>query len=168
VGCHYDDPASCLLIYQLTCRQFIARPLRDVFAFFERPENLERITPPSLKFNVLTPSPVSMHEGSEIKYRVSPLLFPMTWISRIEAYDPPHSFVDTQIKGPYALWRHTHRFIEENGGTWIEDDVVYALPFGLIGRLAHWFVRRQLQGIFDYRSRAILEALTAQYGPTSL
>lgn len=142
--------------YRFQCRQFIARPLAEVFAFFNNPANLARITPPELKFHVLNDGPVVMKNGAEITYEVRPMVFPMKWVSRIEDYSPPHRFVDVQVKGPYAHWRHTHGFREENGGTWIEDDVEYALPFGWLGQMAHPFlVAPRLQRIFDYRVRVL-------------
>lgn len=143
-------------VFSLQRREFIARPLPEVFNFFQRPENLEMITPPSLKFKVVTPSPIVMRQGLEISYLVYPLLFPMKWTSVITEYKPPYLFVDQQKAGPYALWNHTHRFAEENGGTWVEDEVRYALPFGLIGLLMHALVvRRQLNGIFDFRTKML-------------
>jgi ligand-binding SRPBCC domain-containing protein len=97
-----------------------------------------------------------MANGLEIDYVVRPLKFPMRWTSRITAYDPPRMFVDEQIRGPYRVWRHTHRFISVPGGTWIDDEVEYVLPFGLLGRLLHWaHVRRQLNNIFSYREKII-------------
>lgn len=102
-----------------------------------------------------------MREGLEIEYRIRPLLVPQKWISRITVYEPPHRFVDEQVHGPYALWRHTHTF-EADGTdrTRIRDRVEYDLPLGPLGRLAHaLFVRRQLEAIFDHRERVIREKL---------
>ncbi len=143
-------------LHRLYRRQFIARPLDDVFRFFEKPENLAAITPKSLRFSVVTPSPIRMAEGTIIEYRVSPLLIPMTWVSVIESYSPQSSFVDVQVRGPYAHWRHTHRFTPHNGGTIIEDEIMYAIPFGIFGEIArHLLVERRLNAIFDHRERVI-------------
>jgi ligand-binding SRPBCC domain-containing protein len=140
----------------LVSKQQIQRPLKEVFQFFEQPENLELITPPWLEFRILTPRPITMRKGLQITYTVSPLKFPMRWVSKIESYDPPYRFVDVQVEGPYRLWRHTHRFHDSGSGTLVEDEVEYALPFGLLGRLAHsLFVRRQLESIFRYRESVI-------------
>ncbi len=142
--------------YLLNRSQFIKRPLEEVFAFFRQPENLSRITPPWLHFKITTPTPIPMRAGLKIDYTVRPLLVPMKWTSLIEAYDPPHMFIDSQIRGPYKKWHHTHMFREGGGGTWVEDRVVYALPFGILGRIAHELkVKHQLNDIFNYRTKVI-------------
>ncbi len=138
-------------------RQIVRQPLEEVFAFFERPENLERITPPELGFEILTPQPVPMERGALIDYRVRLAGIPFRWTTYIARYEPPHMFVDVQLRGPYAFWHHTHRFstIGERG-TLIEDEVLYLLPFGLLGKIPHriW-IKRQLTRIFDYRANVI-------------
>lgn len=142
---------------RLYCRQIVRQPLDVVFAFFERPENLERITPPELSFEILTPSPISMERGALIDYRVRLAGIPFRWTTYITRYEPPHTFVDVQLCGPYTFWHHTHRFspIEERA-TLIEDEVLYLLPFGLLGSLFHrLWIKRQLTRIFDYRGTVI-------------
>ena len=135
--------------------QRLPRPLPETFEFFSRPGNLARITPPWLDFRI-TSDDVEMREGLRIGYVIRPLKLPMRWVSVITAYDPPHRFVDEQVKGPYALWHHEHLFRAVDGGTEVTDTVRYALPFGPIGRLAHaLFVRRQLEAIFDHRERTL-------------
>jgi ligand-binding SRPBCC domain-containing protein len=136
--------------------QVLPRPRADVFAFFARPENLEAITPPSLRFRIMTPSPVPMAEGSLIDYRIRVSGFPVRWCTLIEVYEPPCCFVDLQLRGPYALWRHSHTFEECGEGTRIVDRVQYALPLGAVGLLAHvLWVRRTLERIFDFRKEAV-------------
>jgi ligand-binding SRPBCC domain-containing protein len=97
-----------------------------------------------------------MAPGLTIEYRVSPLFVPQRWVSEITVYEPPYRFVDEQRIGPYQKWHHLHEFEEVPGGTAIRDVVTYALPFGPLGSLAHaLLVRRQLEGIFAYRSRVV-------------
>lgn len=139
--------------------QRVPTPLDETFEFFARPENLARITPPWLGFRMVSDD-VRMREGLRIEYRVRPLGVPQRWVSEITAYDPPHRFVDEQVAGPYARWHHEHRFRAVDGGTEVTDTVTYALPFGPIGRLAHGLlVRRQLESIFDYRERTLVDLL---------
>jgi ligand-binding SRPBCC domain-containing protein len=136
--------------------QVVSTPLGEVFAFFARPENLAEITPPRLGFEILTPPPLQMGEGSLIDYTIRPFGPPMHWRTLITAYAPPHRFVDQQLKGPYLFWHHTHSFEAVEGGTRIRDQVRYLLPFGPLGRLVHrLLVRRQLEAIFDHRARVI-------------
>ncbi|MDH3455562.1 MAG: SRPBCC family protein [Gemmatimonadota bacterium] len=146
--------------YQLHREQTVPVPLADVFEFFADPRNLGRITPAWLSFRMLNEGEVVMHEGLKIDYRIRPLGFPQRWTSIISTWDPPHRFVDEQVRGPYRRWLHLHEFRAVEGGTVISDQVSYELPLGLLGRLAHAaFVRRQLTTIFDYRTRAVLRLL---------
>ena len=140
----------------LETEQFVPRPLKDVFAFFEAPENLARITPSAMGFTTLTPSPITMKEGALIDYTIRLGGLPLHWRTLISEYSPPFRFVDEQLAGPYTFWHHTHEFEEVEGGTLIRDTVRYLLPFGPLGRLVHsLFVRRQLESIFAYRHKVI-------------
>lgn len=146
-------------VYTLHRRQWLPRGLHETFDFFERPQNLPLITPPDLDFRILTPEPLAMARGVTIDYRVRVLGLRTHWRSLIAEYEPPFGFRDVQLLGPYRLWDHRHRFWRENGGTVIEDFVVYQLPLGPLGALLnHLVVRRQLDAIFDHR-RDRIEAL---------
>lgn len=152
-------------VYTLECRQWVARSPTATFAFFERPENLQEITPPWLGFRILTPAPITMARGLVIDYRVRVLGIPAHWRSLITEYDPPHGFRDVQLIGPYRLWDHRHRFRRAGAGTTIEDFVVYQLPWGPLGALLNRLtVRRQLEAIFAYRRRRIDELLATTAG----
>lgn len=146
--------------HRLERRQFLAQPLAVVFDFFARAGNLERITPPWLRFELLTPEPVRMRVGAEIDYRLHLHGVPVRWRSRIEEWEPGVGFVDRQISGPYRLWHHRHRFERSGNGTIVADDVHYALPLGALGGIAHrLFVSRDLERIFDYRRQAVSRLL---------
>jgi uncharacterized protein (TIGR01777 family) len=150
----------------LSRTQWVPRPLEEVFAFFQRPENLKRLTPTDLGFEITTTPPVSMKAGAIIDYVVRPFGVPLHWRTLIETYDPPRSFTDLQLKGPYALWRHTHRFEAERGGTRMTDEVRYRLPGGPLGGLAAPLVKRELERIFDYREREVSLLFPDQTGRT--
>jgi len=144
-------------LYSLERSQLIAAPLSDVFAFFSDAGNLARITPPWLRFRVHGPSPL-IEPGARIEYRIRWLVFTLRWVTRITRFEPPREFQDVQEKGPYRTWVHTHTFAKEGDAVRMTDRVEYRLPFGLAGRLAHGLVvRRQLEGIFDFRRRAVEE-----------
>jgi len=146
--------SAAMRLYTLHRELWVPHPLSTVFDFFSRVENLEQITPPWMHFRILTPPPIVMKPGATIAYSLRVRAIPLRWLTQIERWNPPHEFIDIQAKGPYTVWRHTHRFSEVDGGTLITDSVEYALPFGLLGRLAHRFqVARDLSRIFDYRSR---------------
>lgn len=145
-------------MYTLERTLVVPRPRDEVFPFFADPANLERLTPPFLGFTILTPQPIEMRAGALIDYRIRLSGIPMKWRTLIESYDPPHSFVDTQLRGPYKRWHHTHTFREVPGGTELGDRVEYALPLGPLGSIAHAvMVARQLRTIFDYRTKVMQE-----------
>jgi ligand-binding SRPBCC domain-containing protein len=144
------------MYHTLRREQSVPYPVNEVFAFFSDAANLARITPPWLSFRIEGKGPVRISRGTTIRYRIGWHGLPMRWTTEIRRWDPPHSFVDVQLAGPYRLWHHTHRFYPERGGTRICDTVRYALPFGWIGRLVNRFkVRRDVEQIFDYRTAEI-------------
>jgi uncharacterized protein (TIGR01777 family) len=136
--------------------------VEEIFRFFEKPENLERLTPKDLGFEILTPRPIEMRAGAVIDYVVRPFGIRRRWRTLIESYDPPREFSDVQVLGPYALWHHTHLFEPENGGTRMTDIVRYRLPLRPLGDLASPLVRRELERIFDFRERTIAALFAAR------
>jgi ligand-binding SRPBCC domain-containing protein len=149
--------------YLLEREQWIQQPLPLVFGFFARPENLGCITPPWLHFQIHSPLPTELCAGSRIDYTIRLAAVPMRWRTRIAVWEPEVRFVDIQEKGPYRRWEHTHTFTAHEGGVLIADRVLYALPLGGLGRIAHALaVRATLAAIFDYRFRRVRELLTAE------
>jgi len=145
-------------IYLLERVQTIPRPIGDVFRFFADAFNLETITPPFLRFRVVTRPPIPMAVGTSIDYRLRLFGMPFRWRTRIERFDPETGFVDVQARGPYRLWHHTHAFEALGAATRMRDRVRYALPLGPLGRVTHALVvRRTLETIFDYRRDRISE-----------
>jgi ligand-binding SRPBCC domain-containing protein len=143
----------------LEARIWLARPRPEVFAFFADPHNLPRLTPPSAGLRLSTER-ATLAAGAVLDFRMRWLGVPLSWRTYIREYDPPYRFVDVQVRGPWARWEHRHRFLEENGGTWVEDRVTYRLPFGALGRLVHAaLVERQLRQAWAYRQARLEEAL---------
>lgn len=146
---------------------FLARELTversrpEVFEFFSDAGNLERITPPELKFHIFTPQPIDLYEGALIDYRLRIYGFPINWRTEISLWDPPFEFVDRELRGPYKQWIHRHTFVElSNDRTLIKDEVRYRLPFEPVGDILHWLVRRQLNYIFDFRQTMVAKILS--------
>lgn len=138
----------------------IPRPLPEVWEFFSRPENLEKMTPSHLSFKILSPiKGVEMYPGMIIQYKVSPLLgIPMNWMTEITQIRHHEFFIDDQRAGPYAIWHHQHHFKAIEGGTEMTDILHYQVPFGPIGSIANWlFVERMVEQIFVHREEAVRE-----------
>ena len=134
-------------------------PRSEVFPFFADPENLQALTPEWLDFNIVSPRPIVMEAGRLIDYRLKVHGIPIQWRARISVWEPPFRFVDEQVKGPYRAWIHEHLFQEVQGGTQVIDRVQYAAIGGeLIEKL---FVRRDVEKIFEYRSRKLIERFGA-------
>ncbi len=148
-------PADNDLVF--TARQWLPLPLEETFAFFSEADNLERITPPFLRFRIVTPTPITMEPGALIDYQLRVRGFPIRWRTEITEWDPPHSFTDVQLRGPYQKWVHRHDFRSENDGTLVVDTVNYLVPGGaLINRL---MVGPEVKRIFDFRRVKIDELL---------
>ncbi|UCH83241.1 MAG: SRPBCC family protein [Candidatus Latescibacterota bacterium] len=135
--------------------QTIEAPIETVFAFFSNPGNLSTITPPWLDFKIETPQPIDMRQGLSIDYTLRIHGIPLKWQSEITSWDPPHSFVDEQRKGPYRCWIHEHRFESLGDATRIGDRVRYAVPGGVI--VQRLFVARDIDKIFAYRKQKLYE-----------
>ena len=143
----------------LDARVWVGRARPDVFAFFADPTNLAQLTPPALGLRLLTVTR-TMATGAVLDYRLRWFGVPLRWRAYVREYDPPFRFLDVQLRGPYARWEHRHRFLEEGGGTIVEDRVVYRLPLGAVGRALHAsVVGRQLRAAWAYRTRRLAELL---------
>ena len=141
--------------YILRTEAIVPRPLDEVFVFFANAVNLERITPPWVKFHVVTPPPIVMRQGLLIDYQLRIRGLPMRWQSEITVWEPQRRFVDEQRRGPYKFWRHEHRFEACDGGTRMIDEVNYGVPGGA---LVNWLVvGRDVRKIFAYRQQALRE-----------
>ena len=128
--------------------------MEDVFEFFSKAENLNVITPPVLGFKIITPLPVDMKKGTVIDYKIKLNGIPFDWRTEITKWDPPHCFEDTQIKGPYKVWIHEHKFELRNEKTFMTDTVRYLSPGGPLEFIPHnLFVKKKVNFIFDYRQK---------------
>jgi ligand-binding SRPBCC domain-containing protein len=136
-------------------RLVVPRPREEVF-LLRRGREPRRITPPELAFRIRTPLPIAMRAGALIDYTIGLHGIPMRWRTLISEWEPPHHFVDVQLKGPYALWIHRHTFTDHpSGGTLIADEVRYRLALAPLSDPALPLVRRQLRRIFGYRQEAV-------------
>ena len=144
-------------IYTLNVSQLLPVSLEEAWSFFSSPQNLPKITPPQMRFQITSPPQAEMSVGQIITYHVYPL-YPIktNWVTEITHVEPRKKFVDEQRFGPYAMWHHEHIFEPRPEGVFMTDRVSYKLPFGYLGNLANFlFVKRQLHKIFSYRKRVL-------------
>lgn len=149
-------------MYTLAREQYVETDYKTAWKFIEQPANLNRITPPDLKFQIVSKVPEEMYEGLIIKYRITlPGLGTRTWVTEIKHIQRQWSFVDEQRLGPFVFWYHYHELRKEQTGCSIVDKVYYQPPFGLCGKLIHrLYIRRNLERIFDFRHAQLAKILT--------
>jgi ligand-binding SRPBCC domain-containing protein len=144
--------------------QLVPLSVEEAFAFFADAYNLEALTPPWLRFRIVTPRPIAMREGTTIEYVLTMHRVPVRWRTEIVGWEPGRRFVDTQVQGPFRLWQHTHAFEERADGTVIHDTVLYRMPYGPLGEIGHRIlVGRDLERIFDFRRAAVGRLLGAPH-----
>ncbi len=131
----------------------LPRKRDEVFRFFADAGNLEVLTPPWLRFRVLTPRPITMHSGTLIDYKLHVRGLPLKWRSEITIWEPPMRFVDEQRRGPYRKWIHEHRFDEIGDGTLCTDLVRYSVLGGAL--VNRFLVRRDVEKIFAFRTEQL-------------
>lgn len=147
-------------MHRIDRAQVVHRPVHEVFQFFADARNLEQITPPWLRFQLVTLEPIVIRTGTRIEYRLHVHGVAMRWVSQIDPWEPDRAFVDRQIRGPYRFWEHLHTVEPVAEGTLSRDRVRYALPLGPLGTIAHVaLVRRDLARVFDYRQETIARIL---------
>lgn len=133
--------------------------LQEAWEFFSAPNNLAKITPGKMGFEITSEFSGKMYPGMIIGYKVKPLLgIRMNWVTEITHVQEPFYFVDEQRFGPYAFWHHKHYFKPIEGGVLCEDVVHYKAPLGPLGRVMNNLViKKELKGIFDYREKVLKE-----------
>ena len=143
--------------------QFVPLPVERAFTFFADAYNLESLTPPWLRFRILTPRPIPMRQGTVIDYVLTMHGLPVRWRTEIVEWESGRRFADRQVRGPFGFWEHTHTFEQHDDGTLIHDTVLYRMPYGPLGALAHHvLVGRDLERIFDYRRDAVARLLASR------
>ncbi|VFQ45598.1 SRPBCC family protein [Desulfoluna butyratoxydans] len=140
-------------MHTLRQSQLLPTTLDKAWAFVQAPANLDTITPPWLRFEIVSDVPEVMEDGLIIEYRIGlPVLGRRRWVTEIKHIKAPFRFVDEQRLGPYRFWYHHHELREVPGGVLMTDTVRYRLPFGPLGELVHALViRRTLERIFAHR-----------------
>ena len=146
-------------IHRIETTHLLPMPRDEAWRFFSNPRNLERITPPEMRFTITSDVPDEIYPGLMITYRVRPIFnFPLTWVTEITHVKKGERFVDEQRAGPYTMWHHEHSFSDAPGGTEMRDTVHYAVPGGPLGDLINErIVARKVTAIFTHRRRTLDE-----------
>ena len=131
--------------------------IEEAWKFFSSPKNLVKITPPQMRFLITNNPGENIYSGMIITYKIRPLLnFPFNWVTEITSSEKPYFFIDDQRFGPYKFWNHRHTFKEVREGVLMKDEVHYALPLGILGRVIHsLIVKKKIREIFQYRGEAL-------------
>ena len=140
-------------VREFNAELWLPTPPEKLFPFFSDAANLNALTPPWLHFKILTLAPIVLREGALIDYALRVRGVPLRWRTRINVMQPPHRFVDEQLRGPYRMWVHEHTFEPRDGGTLARDHVRYAVAMDF---LVHgWLVRPDIEKIFQFRAEAL-------------
>ena len=152
------------MIRHLHREQFVPGDPAQIWEFFATPRNLDTLTPPEMKFEIVGDVAPRMYAGQTIEYRIRILPGVWTgWLTEITHVREGEYFVDEQRVGPYSLWHHEHRFVPVAGGVNMTDHVTYAVGFGPIGWLVErLWIREQLARIFDFRRTKVAELFPAR------
>ncbi len=126
----------------------------ELYAWHSRPLAFQRLQPIWEPIEITSTSGTFGTDGYRITFRTR-FLGPIkgTWIADAYDFQPGHGFQDRQLKGPFAFWNHTHRFIPDGpDSSFLEEHIEYRVPLGMFGRLfAGGMTRRRLAAIFAYR-----------------
>ena len=145
-------------IHTLSSTTIIPRPLSEVFDFFSKAENLDKLTPTYLKFKIATPLPIKMEVGTLIDYQLKLHGIPFSWKTKITKWKPPFLFEDSQLQGPYKIWIHEHKFEEVNGVVHMHDYLQYESPGWFLEPVINaLYVKKNVESIFNYREQALKE-----------
>ena len=147
-----------MAVYQFRTEQLLPAPIEEVWDFISSPDNLKKITPESMGFEIISEGiPEKMYAGMMITYMVKPLFGIKTkWVTEITHIEQGKFFIDEQRVGPYSLWHHQHFVEKVENGVLMKDIVTYSPPFSFIGALVNSIlIKKKLKEIFDYRRVAL-------------
>ena len=149
-----------MAVYSIKTVQQLPVPLSQAWEFFSNPANLQKITPAKMGFKTISGNHGGkMYAGQIIEYTVKPVLgITLYWMTEITHVKDHEYFIDEQRFGPYSLWHHQHHFRSLKAGVEMTDIVHYKIPWRILGDIANTlFVKKQLDGIFEYRFKKVEE-----------
>lgn len=144
-------------------RSAIPCSVEALYDFHRSAEALTLLTPPNRQVQIAGDAEV--RDGALHVLRIRQFGLPLEWHARISDVNPPHGFTDTAERSPFAHWKHRHRFLPDGEHAMLEDEVTYALPLGVLGRIAdRMLVARDLDRLFRFRHEVTRRAFEAQGG----
>jgi ligand-binding SRPBCC domain-containing protein len=94
--------------------------------------------------------------GQEVTWSARHLGIRQTLTSRITAFDRPHHFRDSMVRGAFRRFDHDHFFSARGEDTEMRDVFDFTSPLGLLGRLADAVVlERYLTRLLTTRNEEI-------------
>lgn len=147
------------MLRRIELSSIVKAPRDRVWAFYDDPDNLPKLTPPGIRVTMLS-KPARPRIGDIVTVRIRRGLVAFTWDAKFTEYDPGRSFVDEQGRGPFAYFRHRHSFDDAPGGTRMTDTIDYTPPFGPFGWIADRIaIARELNGMLAFRHARTRELL---------
>lgn len=133
----------------------IGRPLADVFAFYDSPENLRAVTPESSPLE-MERLPRDLRPGSIFGYRMRHWLADLRWEALVSEYQPMERVVHVQSHGYFLQWVHEHHFMREGDATRLRVVLRYEMPEGLRGSLLNAiYLRKTLDELLTTRLASV-------------
>jgi uncharacterized protein (TIGR01777 family) len=137
--------------YTFTRQSTIDAPAEYVFNWHARIGAIKRLSPPWSPLKIISKTP-GVSTGTQVKLKIKTGPVFSSWDALHTACEDGRMFRDTQIKGPFRSWNHTHRFTPSDSGSILEDSIEFCLPFPVShSNLAHDFIKKDLERIFRYR-----------------
>lgn len=124
--------------------------LEELFDFHLDVKNLKEITPPDTKVTLLNENFVPK-ENKVLKIKTVKGFIPTSWEVKIEKLQRPNILVDLALKSPFSYWKHSHVFTKKGNMCELKDVVEYKLPFGKIGELLDFLIKKELDKMFSFR-----------------
>ncbi len=137
-------------------------PVEALFAFHERADAFELLMPPwETVRNVQPAASLEVGAVARLEQRVAPGIW-LEIVAEHVGYEKDRLFVDEMRKGPFAAWRHEHRFEPHPEGSTLVDAITYTPPMGVLGRIAAPLaIEPRLRKMFEYRHEVTRKALRA-------
>ncbi len=146
---------------RFTRESLLRAPAPAVYDWHARPGAFERLAPPWQALRIVEQSG-GIDAGGRVVFdaRFGPLT--RRWVAVLRDAVPGECFTDEQLRGPFASWVHTHRFVADGEGTSrLVDEIAYRLPFGAAGAaLGGALAERELARLFRFRHRRTRDDLT--------